>query len=198
MTTPSRPAALPKVPRQTFHLVPFDPATAPAGVRLEGDLTREEEQLRLRYRLTDPHGAIRIPAPADAPLRRDGLWSHTCLELFLALPGSRAYWEVNLCPSGDWNVYRLTAYRQGLAPEPAVAALPFAVERHALGWELALTFPLATLVAGDPPLQVAVTAVLEEAVQAGAGGEAALSYWALHHPGPSADFHHRDGFRLRI
>ncbi|WP_411876213.1 DOMON-like domain-containing protein [Vulcanococcus limneticus] len=183
---------------ESFRLVPFDSATAPARVRLEGDLSRTDERLRLRYRLADPGGTLRIPPAAPAPRRRDELWSRTCLELFLAVPGSVAYWEVNLSPSGDWNVYRLSGYRQGLAPEPAVTALPFAVERCGDGLELKLEFHLAPLVATGQPLQMAVTAVLEHHTPPGVSGEGPLSYWALGHPGPVADFHDRDGFLLRI
>ncbi len=183
---------------QAFRLVPFDPAAAPAGVQLEGDLQRTDGRLHLRYQLADPSGAIRIPPATPVPARRDGLWNRTCLELFLAVPGAAAYWEFNLSPSGDWNVYRLSGYRQGLAPEPAVAALPFAVARRGDGLELELTVQLAPLVAADQPLQVAVTAVLEQHAPAGGGGEGPLSFWALGHPGPEADFHGRAGFLLRI
>ena len=183
---------------QAFRLVPFDPAAAPARVQLEGDLQRTDGLLHLRYRLGDPSGAIRIPPADPAPARRDGLWSRTCLELFLAVPGEAAYWEFNLSPSGDWNVYRLSGYRQGLAAEQAVVALPFAVERRGDGVELELAFELAPLVADDQPLQVAVTAVLEQHAPAGDSGEGPLSFWALGHPGPEADFHDRAGFLLRI
>lgn len=183
---------------QAFRLVPFDPAAAPAGVQLEGDLQRTDGRLQLRYHLADPSGAIRIPPATPVPARRDGLWNRTCLELFLAVPGAAAYWEFNLSPSGDWNVYRLSGYRQGLAPEPAVVALPFAVARRGDGLELELTVQLAPLVATDQPLQVAVTAVLEQHAPASGGGEGPLSFWALGHPGPKADFHGRAGFLLRI
>ncbi|MCP9815610.1 DOMON-like domain-containing protein [Synechococcus sp. GreenBA-s] len=187
----------PRTP-QAFRLVPFDPAAAPAGVQLEGDLQRTDGRLQLRYQLADPSGAIRIPPATPVPARRDGLWNRTCLELFLAVPGAAPYWEFNLSPSGDWNVYRLSGYRQGLAPEPAVVALPFAVARRGDGLELELTVQLAPLVAADQPLQVAVTAVLEQHAPAGDSGEGPLSFWALGHPGPEADFHGRAGFLLRI
>ena len=182
----------------SFRLVPFDPAAAPAGVQLEGELQRTDNRLHLRYRLADPSGAIRIPSADPTPARRDGLWSRTCLELFLAAPGEAAYWEFNLSPSGDWNVYRLGGYRQGLAPEPAVVALPLAVERRGDGLELELSTSLTDLVADDQPMQVAVTAVLEPHAPAGGGDAGPLSYWALGHPGPEADFHDRAGFLLRI
>ena len=166
-------------------------APAPAALAISGTVQRRGEQLHLHYRIDDPTGRVRLPATAAPPRRRDELWTTTCLELFLAEPDAAPYWEVNLSPSGDWNVYRLTAYRQGLAPEPAITALPFTIERHAHGLELQLRLDLSALVPAGRPLDLAITAVLEEQ-----GGE--ISYWALAHPGPEADFHRRDGFVLRV
>lgn len=173
----------------SFTLRGFPPA--PAALAVQGTVQRRGEQLHLHYRIDDPTGRVRLPAAAAPPRRRDELWSTTCLELFLAEPGAAPYWEVNLSPSGDWNVYRLTAYRQGLAPEPAITALPFTVARLGGGLELQVTLDLSALVPAGRPLDLAITAVLDEQ-----GGE--ISYWALAHPGPEADFHRRDGFVLRV
>lgn len=41
------------------------------------------------------------------------------------------------------------------------------------------------------PLDLSLTAVIETKDQQ-------LSYWALRHPGPKPDFHHRQGFALQI
>lgn len=165
-------------------------------------------QLLLRYTLRGA-AAVLFPAPSTCPQRRDGLWQHTCLEAFLAPVGGedpigeQPYWEFNLAPSGDWNVYRLETYRQGLRPEPFITELPFSVERprrasalepHALelpALELSLSCSLPPPLAGAAALQVGLSAVIEDH-----GGQ--LSYWALSHPGPEADFHHRGGWTLRL
>jgi hypothetical protein len=44
---------------------------------------------------------------------------------------------------------------------------------------------------GDRPWRLALTAVIEHAT-------GALSYWSLHHPPGPPDFHHPDGFALKI
>ncbi|MFM7264623.1 MAG: DOMON-like domain-containing protein, partial [Cyanobium sp.] len=133
---------------------------------------------------------------APAPQRRDELWKATCLELFLALPEQEGYREFNLSPSGDWNVYQLSGYRQGLQPDPAWQALPF-TRRDEAGPQspAALVAQLTTTLPADlaaaPVLEAAVTAVLQ--LQDGS-----CCYWALRHPGEEADFHRRDGFALRL
>jgi len=174
---------------QAFALRCF--STPPSGVALGGRVVRQGAWLQLEYQLQDPQGLVRLPAAAAPPQRRDGLWTSTCLELFLAEPGAAPYWEVNLSPSGDWNLYRLAGYRQGLAADAAIRRLPFAVERSPGGLQLELRLDLSALVPSGCPLELAPTAVLAD--RAGA-----VTYWALVHPGPEADFHRRDGFVLRL
>jgi hypothetical protein len=184
----SSPPSLSPVPH-SFALRSFTPP--PASLALTGSVRRNGDRLSLHYRLEDPEGLVLLPPATATPRRRDELWITTCFEFFLAEPGTGPYWEVNLCPSGDWNLYRLSGYRQGLAPEPAIAALPFVVERDRGGLDLAVTLDLGALPLVGRPLELAVTAVVE--LQ---GGE--ILYWALRHPGEQADFHRREGFGLRI
>ena len=187
-SSPSRPQARQPV-QHRFALRCFAPS--PASLALGGRVNRDGDQLSLRYRLEDPEGLVLVP-PANAASRRCyDLWTSTCFEFFLAEPGAEPYWEVNLAPSGDWNLFRLSGYRQGLAPEPAIKDLPFVVERAGGGLDLTLTLDLGALPLAGRPLELAVTAVVELR-----DGE--ILYWALAHPGEQADFHWREGFALRL
>jgi len=184
----SSPPFLSAVPHP-FALRSFTPP--PASLSLAGSVRRDGDRLSLHYRLEDPEGLVLVPPATATPRRCDELWTTTCFEFFLAKPGAEPYWEVNLSPSGDWNVYRLSAYRQGLAPEPSIRALPFAVERAGGGLDLMVTLDLGALPLAGRPLELAVTAVVELR-----DGE--ILYWALTHRGAEADFHRRDGFLLPI
>src|SRR5258705_10346512 len=76
-----------------------------------------------------PSGALAVKFILDADLDRlrlpgrraarfaDGLWRHTCFEVFLARKGSRAYREYNLAPSGEWASYAFSSYRTRVASE---------------------------------------------------------------------------------
>lgn len=193
---------------QAFALVPFGVAEPDAGLRLSGRIGRDGERLWVSYGLAGPLQRLAIPPLSTAPCRRDELWQATCMELFLALPNQEAYREFNLSPSGDWNVYQLDGYREGLRPDPAWSALPLrrrdpepasaaavaaaAAESEPTGTlELHLTTTLPPELAAAAELEAAVTAVLQE-------GDGSCSYWALRHPGEQADFHRRDGFALRL
>ena len=175
--------------QRPFALRSFAPS--PASLALAGSVYRDGDRLSLHYRLEDPKGLVLVPPAIAAPRRCYDLWTSTCFEFFLAEPGAEPYWEVNLSPSGDWNLYRLSGYRQGLAPEPAIVDLPFVVEREGGGLDLMVTLDLGALPLAGRPLELAVTAVVELR-----DGE--VLYWALAHPGDQADFHWREGFGLRL
>lgn len=181
--------------RREWRLVPFGQSPEALGLRLEGHLERLGARLRVTYALRGDLASVVVPAPAVmGPRRADGLWEHTCFELFLAAEGAAPYWEVNLAPNGDWNLYRLEGYRQGLAPVADRERLPFSLDRgpEALRLSLDLPMPEELVVAGRRrALRLSVTAVIEQT-----GG--ALSYWALAHGGAEADFHRREDFLLRV
>ena len=189
---------------QPFRLIPVTPvangAAPPAsleGLSITGTLAIDADAVRIDYRIAGDLSNLAIPAASGAPQRCDGLWQHTCLELFLAVQGARDYWEFNLSPAGHWNVYQLDDYRQGLKEEPAYQQLPFAVDCTDRQLNLALGCPLppgllASLQAPNGAgLVASVTAVIEHT-------DGHIAYWALHHPGPDADFHHRGGFQLKL
>jgi len=191
----------------------WQPADSTNALELWADATRSHGQLTLHYRLSWSlaSSAVLVPPRASAraedpaPQRRDGLWQHTCFEAFLAPLGGESYWEVNLSPSGDWNVYRFAAYRSDQQLEQSYATLPFTLmgPRPAppkascqnpsvrVLLELDLCCALPPVLAQAPELELGLTAVIEQV-------DGALSYWALNHPGPEPDFHDRRGWGLRL
>jgi len=145
---------------------------------------REDGGLDLRYLLRAEPGRLLLPEPAPGG-RADGLWRHTCFELFAAAdaPGYREY---NFSPAGNWQAYAFADYRQG-GPLSCAVAPTLTLSRTADGLELAVLLPRAALPEGIRRL--GISAVLE----AGDGG---LSYWALRHAPGKPDFHHPDTFAL--
>ncbi len=174
-----------------FVLQPLCPAGPRPGVEITGRLARRGEVLTISYLIQGRLAEVLIPVPRAAPARRDRLWAGTCCEFFLALKGAPPYWEFNLSPAGDWNVYRFSDYRQGQAAEKAFATLPLVVHRSPEALRLTLEVDLAGISAADLPLKVAIAAVLQ-------APDGRLTYWALTHPGPQPDFHRRDGFLLNV
>ncbi|BFM41180.1 DOMON-like domain-containing protein [Synechocystis sp. LKSZ1] len=176
---------------ENFVLTPFTPLAALDGITLAGQVQHQGLQLDLCYRLGGDLGRLQLPPAAQQPERQDYLWQQTCLEFFLAPQGQAHYWEFNLSPAGHWNCYRFEQYRQGMAPEVAYGALPFQVEYQPEQLTLHLRLDLSPMLTGPEILEMGITAVL--AAKAGD-----LSYWALTHPGPVADFHRRESFCLAL
>jgi hypothetical protein len=147
--------------------------------------------LALRYRLHAGIARLRLPV-STGRLRLDGLWQHTCCEAFIARPGETGYLEFNFSPSGDWAAYAFSAPRhRDAAADPGRDARPeISVQRVADCLELAATLPAAALPEGGR-WQIGLSVVVED--DAGA-----LSYWALRHPSPHPDFHHRDAFAFNL
>lgn len=144
--------------------------------------------LTLTYTLTANLPQLRIPE-TTTPSRANDLWRHTCFESFLQGDDAPAYREFNFSPSGQWQAYAFTAYRQGGPLEPAPAPT---LERTDLAGQLTLT---CSLPAGALPkgrqLRLGLAAVMETV-------DGGLSYWSLRHPPGTPDFHHTHGFALTL
>lgn len=150
----------------------------------------EAAKLQLRYRIIGDTGKLRIARPGR-PGRRDGLWQHTCFEVFIKGSGE-SYCELNFSPSRQWAAYSFEAYRRGMARIQVSSPPPIDVECHQDCFLLEVTVDVENLPGIEPgPTRVALAAVVEN-------GDRSLSYWALAHPPGAADFHHVDGFVLAL
>ena len=147
--------------------------------------------LALDYELLAPSDQLIWPGATASPERRDELWQSTCLELFIAQPNEPRYWEINLSPSGDWNVYRLDGYRQVLQAEPSIQHIKLSSQSAADRHQLDARVELPRVLRQVALLEASLCAVLQHA-------NGSNSYWALCHPGSEADFHARAGFVLEV
>jgi hypothetical protein len=171
---------------QPLH--PFEPRQELDSIQLEGEAVWRDGRLQGRFALRCRAESLRWPAMALPPARCDGLWQSTCLEAFIAAKGHTAYWEVNLAPSGDWNVYALSDYRENLRPVAEITSLPYVLRRTENELQLEFQLDLSRWIPPTQPLEISLTAVLDDP---GHG----LSYWAWRHCGEQPDFHRRDSFQ---
>jgi hypothetical protein len=143
--------------------------------------------LALCYRLGAAPNALCLPAPRS-PAFADGLWQHTCCELFVAVDAKK-YREFNFSPSGEWAVYDFAGYRERIgSPIPVAPQISLAQASDAV--DLRVLIP-AALLPGGAALQVGLTAVLEAA-------DGSKTYWALAHAAAQPDFHLRQSFALSL
>jgi len=182
-------------------LEPFGSLPHPPDLTVSGQARRQAgrqgDRLELVWRLAGDLNALVLPDPSPSRRRCDGLWQTTCLEAFWGFAGQDAYWELNLAPNGDWNIYRLSHYRGPLVPVALEVPPAWEVRRSVRELEVVVELDLSEVAgAEDPamaglPVEISLTAVID---QVGQG----VSYWALAHTGAEPDFHRRDSFGLRL
>lgn len=176
---------------RNFSLQPFPLDGSFPSVKIVGIVARNSNIFNLSYQLIGDLSKISIPTTIVKPLRKNELWQETCFEFFLANKNSPCYWEFNLSPSGDWNIYKFTNYRQGMQEETAFSSLPFYVEKRSNVLFLDLELNLNPIISIDRTVEISITAVIKTK-------ENGISYWALTHGGTQADFHRRDDFTLKL
>jgi hypothetical protein len=184
--------------RQTLRLHPDSLRFAVTQVEVE--VSRPQtHSLMLAYVVTGKISDLLMP-PVAAAARTDELWQHTCFEAFVrSLPGA-AYYEFNFAPSTQWAAYQFSGYRRGMrvateikAPSIAVESSPehFILQASLELDQLWIPAPSGGVAIGDTMWRLGLSAVVEEA-------NGRRSYWALAHPPGEADFHHPDGFTLKL
>ena len=172
-----------------FTLHPFPSDRILPQIEISGQIERNNHLLSIEYQLQGDLNSVIIAPSVMAPSRQFHLWETTCFEFFIGVPGDRHYWEFNLSPSGDWNVFCLDDYRQGLRDEIAFDSLPFTVDRTMNAVVLNLEFELSKIIPIDLNVEIAITTVIKST-------QNDMSYWALTHSGKEADFHLRDSFTI--
>ncbi len=174
----------------TLTLAPH-PSEPPDAVRaVEARLLRSADgTLAITYSVEGDLSRVRLPSPGPAR-RTDGLWRHTCFELFVATDPGPAYLELNFSPSGEWAGYSFSAYRahMAVADGTRTPAIAVAADEDRLTVDAAVRLERLR---GDAPARVALAAVIE-------ASSGSLSHWALEHPPGKPDFHHPRGFALQI
>jgi hypothetical protein len=174
-----------------FSLIPF-PDTPVPGIVIAGEILRQKNVLTIHYTLPQKIEDIFLPSPSFNPTRKDDLWKTTCFEFFLAIEDLPEYWEINLSPSGDWNLYHMDAYRRiGFREETLIQHLPFKVQKDIDVFALNAAMDLDPIVRAGQVLEVGIAAI----IQSSNGPE---TYWALNHLGPQPDFHSRASFVIRV
>ena len=178
----------------TFSLKPFESVAETTDLVIVVTVARKQNILSLSYLLEGDLNKVAIPNCSESGERKDRLWEQTCFEFFVAKGTSHThadpYWEFNLSPSGDWNVFALCGYRQGLQAETAFSTMPIYTRSLKNAISLDVSVDVGQLVDASQPLRMGVSAVVLSA------GEE--SFWAIAHPAPQADFHHPDSFVIEL
>ena len=175
--------------KQSFTLQPFEPDDLLLSIN--GAIEYQQGLLEVGYALQGDLTQILFPSAVTSPKRKFALWEATCLEFFVAIVGQADYWEFNSASNGNWQVFHLNDYREGLKDEAAINYLPFVVQQDERGLRLDLSIDLTGLFPPDTKLEMAITTVIQDTMNE-------YSYWAIQHGGEAADFHRRADFVIKL
>lgn len=140
----------------------------------------------VRFRATGDIRRVVVPENAAGAERTDGLWQHTCFEIFAARADG-TYAEFNISPSTRWAAYAFDGYRAGMRTlDGGVRVVRVAVSEDALEVDAILDW------SNWPEVQrIGVSTVVEAT-------DGTITYWALAHPSREPDFHNPASFTLSL
>ncbi len=177
-----------------MHLYPFQESPWTDLLKFSASAVRvNSNEIECEFIIAGSTELIELSAPAQNPskqrLRKDDLWKHTCFEAFLSedRKDSSPYFEMNCAPSGDWNVYALDSYRQGLRPAALSATLlVFQATTGQLHLKIGMTGEDLSRIK-----HLSLAAVIEFS-------DSSKSYFAAKHAGTVADFHLKESFTISL
>jgi hypothetical protein len=158
---------------------------------LSGFIAITADTLLIEYKI---QGALeRINRPSISPVagRCHELWRHTCFELFLGMQGETAYWEVNLSPSGCWNIYHFDDYRTGMREEGTIGPPRCRIISDIDLLSLTCSLNFNGIIDTSSHLEIGICSVIEAT-------DGSVGYWAIEHHGVQPDFHDRRGFQIQF
>ncbi len=138
---------------------------------------------------------ILLPEKFEGAERTDNLWEHTCFEAFISLESGPEYLEVNLAPSGQWNIYEFSSYRASRIEAEQVNCKPLILKAKT-NFNIQTEIDLSQVAwiknsKKNMDLQIGLTGVIELKNHV-------KSYCALTHKSDKPDFHRKESFILRL
>lgn len=167
-----------------YSLTAFDAIALALDARVR--LEQQAEYFKLTYLIKGDVEQLCLPTWDDkkAKQRITGLWQQSCFECFIAKQGEPTYRELNFSPSGAWNAFAFSDYRQGMQEDYSVRLLQH--DYDITGNTLCVSVKFHC-----PENNKAQTLALNISMILDIQGR--QTYWAIRHP-EKPDFHRRECF----
>ena len=171
---------------KNFHLNSFEEKLP---YKISGKIHKKKNLLSLKITLMGDLGKIIWPSQRSFPQRIDELWKKTCFEIFFAGSKSSRYFEYNMSPQGDWNIFCFDKYRENKI-EPSFVPTPsiFPIEKNETKHIYSIRVPLFEDLLFYNRIGVSVV------VQTTQG----FHFWSLKHLREVPDFHDPKSFSIRL
>src|ERR1700751_274314 len=98
-----------------MKLLPFASSSSTAEIQMEAQIEMQTKGFLLTFEMSGKGvSEIVLPAKSEKASRKNELWKETCFECFFGVARSKAYFEFNGSPSGNWAFYSFDDYRNGM------------------------------------------------------------------------------------
>lgn len=180
----------------TIEMIPFPSFTSNERGCITVVVDRAANRLLLAYRVPYSLAEAGVSLGSYPGERKDELWKHNCLELFIGTVDAEAYWEFNFSLDGCWNCYGFSGYRTGMAEDSTASLCSFSSRPDNRGFQIDLEVVL-------PAALVEISADLNEHLRCcpsavwGVPQTDEILYYAPTH-GERPDFHTRDARVFRV
>lgn len=140
----------------------------------------------IAYELKGNIAEIVIPDIKTNPERLNKLWEQTCFEFFIGEKSKNNYYEVNLSPSKDWNVFAFDDYRKGKRDEIAVKQVKITIKKTNKTFKLSTSLDFSELI-NSKEIMLGISAMIYKKSEK-------KQYWAIKHSGDKPDFHTKEHY----
>lgn len=188
-----------------------------SDLALEGSCQVRTESLQLSFHIQSHENLIgefadfqqmsfdRTNLSKPFPQRLHELWKETCFEAFVSVRGAVKYWELNLSPKGNWNVYEFEDYRQPQPPRESDRLVLRKIQTSVDSKNWFGNFELSCVGLAAEDVEFNLCAVVRSLrgkdfkndSAAVSVGEAVNDYYAIDHATERPDFHRRDCIRQK-
>ena len=148
-------------------------------------LSTQSTALNISWIISD-YSSLIIPK-IKTPQRSLNLWETTCFEAFILDPQTQIYYELNISPSSEWNLFVFDWIRGPLLEAPLKTPLIPQITKTKNQLRIDIHLPSIR----PKPMKVGISAVTQ-------GINHTLDYWALIHCKSNPDFHTLESFILQV
>ncbi|MDD1444212.1 hypothetical protein MEO93_28515 [Dolichospermum sp. ST_sed3] len=172
-----------------FNLKPFEPLES-LSLDIFGIISYDLDYLKICYELTGDIYLINIPKLIYGE-RKNNLWKNSCFEFFVSETNSSKYFEFNLSPSSDFNIYAFDDYRTNMKEfidlkNPSINIIN---KNDKLFLEIQIN--IKDLFKTKIPLKLGISAIIKDINNE-------CYYFSLVHSKPIPDFHDRNSFIIDL
>jgi len=121
--------------------------------------------------------------------RKNELWKSTCFELFIANEQSEEYYEINISPFKQWNIYHFDGYKKGMKEFKKVSEPIIQMTKENYNYKLSFEIEFNQKIFNNEGLSFNLATIILDKNN--------LRHFYTMYPRKTADFHNRMSWKTK-